>query len=79
MVGRITMWSGYTNSCKEDGQSDPQESDSRLGANRNHEQEMWQPSAKNGPFQGCNIYDMKDMQIEKHKDGTLHGEGRLKV
>jgi hypothetical protein len=22
---------------------------------------------------------MKDMQIEKHKDGTLHGEERLKV
>jgi hypothetical protein len=40
---------------------------------------MWQPSAKNLPFQGCNIYDMKDMQIEKHKYGTLHGEGRLKV
>ena len=66
-------------SRKEDGHSDPQESDSRLGANRNHEQEMWQPSATNGPFQECNIYDMKDMQIEKQKAGTLHGEGRLKV
>jgi hypothetical protein len=40
---------------------------------------MWQPSAKNGPFQGFNIYCMKDMQSEKQKDGTLHSQGRQEV